>query len=1637
MYIQAAGNQAPLVQPGTHFDGVGAQIKVRARRVEDSDSFELLFRAQNVLQNLHLNKAGSLMQLHWAAVGEDGWEAYSASPKNAPPKNAHPAGDGIALRTNLDENGAARMTFPFGKAPKKIAFVLFVQGYQGEHHNDRRRERKQHWLKAKDQADFTIDMSRAEEMAINAPKVYLDAKHFTEVMARRRILIRETWTGGNIPDSLSLLETLAEGALSGSIAQPGTDFDKLKPGEAEVTVKAQVADCAVEGGFIYLVFHVSGVHHSLHLSGGALAQLHWAVVGDDGWEAMSNCPVEASPYSDGIALRTSLDKDGRAKITFPCKNAPREIAFVVHVQCLASGKEHWLKAPGGDDFSVDLAHSIEVAEIVAPVYPGPERIAELLAKRPFVPQKKESQPDSILQPDTLFDGLGEARMEAEIVIVGGNFIELMFQATGVRRSFNLRGQILMQLHWAAVVEGKWKAPSNPPPDANPSGDGIAFRTNLSDDGAGKIVFPFDLAPQKIGFTLYVESADQTHWLNAWGGVHFTVDIRDAVKVAKIIPEKVNVFSGYYGQVRIARRPKKWPELQDALKKAKAQRKKEIADTNNSDIKVPPISMGERDIEGSGKMMWHVVRDNQRNETALFLEVSRAFPESANVMLRWKGDEGVKLSVAPSNAEYVDETVLQTLVVGQSRTIMRFSHESMPAGITFVLLVQTPAQEQQLKAAAQREQDGKEPEEAGEFAIGLKCDPMKILSAVGKRFVELETKSKWWSQFQRMNLMSEFLEKDDLSAMDAAWITTGLKLAQQKALDLYRDYAYQPKAYMLAQDRIGCLLATTVYSTDQPSIRTLLRLSVGACARGSKNSGDGIRHGILNLMRKHGIKEGHRAGIECHFLEQWHQKLHTNSAPDDIIICEGYLAFLKSGVPEDLFRYVQDHGNITRADLAKMASQGFGYETKSVCRGLNVNPVHLPQVYDDMEQYLGLLKHAHGGASLHDLCKACKGQYPDQDSECMAFDILDNRDNLGIMGRITQLRRKLQPHLWKRDLILLDVALEDHMRSLIERSRPSDLGNDELIRCLTAVLEDLVLSRNEESFIYGLSLIKRLTQEDHGGARPWGMEWCKLMLAATERISASCQISIDQIVTNLQTCADTIYAGSQQPGSFFIPADSAPFESFGEETARCLTERVLAQVLRVLVPKLRRGAGMGPWEIVSRGPGLAVGTVQAMESLLKEQPSGGQVVAVLETLTGWEDIPLGVVAIILPADMSVDVLSHVAIRARNQQVLLASCDDDSALTLLRAASGSVLKLSISATGEVNWTMASQTDLPAKKATNAKPIQIDLAQAPPDPPSKAIGMNQFVVNQRCIGGKSLNLAKLLMFQKADRESFRGESIIHVPPSVTVPFVVFEQVLVDPINKEVREKVSELLEDNEWSEARKMIVDELRIPLGVVLALSAELEEAGNPLPTDSEQWQRALKTVWASKWTDRAVSSRQSVGLFDYQLFLAVLVQPLQGGMFGFVIHTQSPLVGDSKDEALVEVCVGLGESLVSNSPGRALSASVSATAVRIHSYPSKPLGVFLPDGGSLIFRSDSNGEDLPGFAGAGLYDSVSATACPSRPVDYTKSPLLFDKNFQEELLSQLYDIGRRVEYFFDGVPQDVEGAIGPSGAITVTQSRPQV
>jgi alpha-glucan,water dikinase len=59
------------------------------------------------------------------------------------------------------------------------------------------------------------------------------------------------------------------------------------------------------------------------------------------------------------------------------------------------------------------------------------------------------------------------------------------------------------------------------------------------------------------------------------------------------------------------------------------------------------------------------------------------------------------------------------------------------------------------------------------------------------------------------------------------------------------------------------------------------------------------------------------GLDEPFLEQWHQKLHQNTTPEDVTICEAYLAYLHSGNHDDYWRVLWDNGRITKERLETM------------------------------------------------------------------------------------------------------------------------------------------------------------------------------------------------------------------------------------------------------------------------------------------------------------------------------------------------------------------------------------------------------------------------------------------------------------------------------------------------------------------------------------------------------------------------------------------------------------------------------------------------------------------------------------------------------------------------------------------------
>ena len=210
------------------------------------------------------------------------------------------------------------------------------------------------------------------------------------------------------------------------------------------------------------------------------------------------------------------------------------------------------------------------------------------------------------------------------------------------------------------------------------------------------------------------------------------------------------------------------------------------------------------------------------------------------------------------------------------------------------------------------------------------------------------------------------------------------------------------------------------------------------------------------------------------------------------------------------------------------------------------------------------------------------------------------------------------------------------------------------------------------------------------------------------------------------------------------------------------------------------------------------------------------------------------------------------------------------------------------------------------------------------------------------------------------------------------------------------------------------------------------------------------MWASKWNDRAFVSLRNVGIDHGDLRMSVLVQPVVDADYAFVIHTVNPSTGDA-GELYAEVVMGLGEVLVGNYPGRALSFAVKkaspaeAAAGTKHAADGARPRVIASRANPCCSRfhaRPSSSARTPtakisrGYAGAGLYESVPMDKEETVHADYSSDPLVWDAAFQSDLLARIAEAGVAIEAALDGVPQDIEGVV-KDGEIYVVQTRPQV
>ncbi|XP_064939087.1 alpha-glucan water dikinase 2-like isoform X6 [Musa acuminata AAA Group] len=817
------------------------------------------------------------------------------------------------------------------------------------------------------------------------------------------------------------------------------------------------------------------------------------------------------------------------------------------------------------------------------------------------------------------------------------------------------------------------------------------------------------------------------------------------------------------------------------------------------------------------------------------------------------------------------------------------------------------------------------EQAGEKqGEGNKIEICKwLLDEIAQREKDAER-----SLMHRFNIATELMERcRHERELGLIGMLVWLRFMACRQLCWNKNYNVKPREISAAQDKFTDLLQRTYQ--DQKDDRENLRLIMATVGRGGQGDvGQRIRDEILILQRNNDCKGG--------MMEEWHQKLHNNSSPDDVIICQALLDYVKSNFDISIYWRTLNSNGLTKAILASydrpiVSEPHFRADKK---QGL----IH------DLSEYLKTLKAVHSGDDLESAIATCLAHL--------------NEESLNF----------IQSHAGDKNIV---PFMEDWYR-VCNLFKPND------------------------------------------------QQWSLQTKAVLDRMQLALADKAQYYLKMIQPTAE--YLGK------LLRVETCAVASFTEELIRTGCGATLAILVNHLSPILRNIANLGSWQIIS--PVEVCGFVDCVNKLIEVQSKvfNRPTILISNRVTGEEEIPYGVVGVLTP-DMP-DVLSHVAIRARNNKICFASCFDQDIIQDLKSKKGKEISITLKTSGLIYSEFKSSSS--SNKLSSFCP-RVTLRKK--NFSGKfAISAEEFSCEM--VGAKANNI-----------EYIRGKlpSWIKLPRSVALPFGVFETSISSDINKDLAKKISlfkGLVNGGDIAKLQ-MIRDailEMKAPFQLMNELKHKMKKSFLYWPGDEseERWNQAwqaIKKVWASKWNERAYLSCRKAKLDHDDLCMAVLIQEVISADYAFVLHTRNPLSGNPH-EIYAEIVKGLGETLVGAYPGRSMSFVTNKSALNsasIIGYPSKQIGLFVKK--SLIFRSDSNGEDLHGYAGAGLYDSVTMDEAEKVLLDYSSDRLISDKSFQQSIFKKVAEAGKIIEGVY-GSAQDIEGVV-KDGEIYIVQTRPQI
>jgi phosphoglucan,water dikinase len=616
-------------------------------------------------------------------------------------------------------------------------------------------------------------------------------------------------------------------------------------------------------------------------------------------------------------------------------------------------------------------------------------------------------------------------------------------------------------------------------------------------------------------------------------------------------------------------------------------------------------------------------------------------------------------------------------------------------------------------------------------------------------------------------------------------------------------------------------------------------------------------------------------------------------------------------------------------------------------------------------------------------------------------------NVKLLGLLTDLRGRLLEEARRKDqrlqlLRLSEIALEDHAFVL----------QSEMVNQLDSLsLDNFPWRRALDALVLGVSNVGL------SGISPRECEAVQNELQSLSRgFTAGDRDHLLRLKASLERArrlADeytgrvlALFPGRVERLGRLLGVDEHAIRTFTEGDIRGNVVFQLSRLSSTLLKNVRFMGRLPLWDVLV--PGRARGRLVVLKEMAQaEGQEPGALIAVLERAEGDEEIPARLSGLVLGHELP--HLSHLGVRARQKGVVFAACGDRAAFAALKSRSGETVMLEASPEdvtiepstgGEAEPRMHGPVSVPGVVLSVESPV-IPLQEVAPETG----------------GAKAFNAHRLLELAGKDGAPFRALK------GAVLPFAVMEEAIAVAGKGARYGKLTRAVpgmspeERGRALEELRHILEGLELPAGIIeratgllpgtdrfmVRSSASTEDLENFAAAglhDSvgnvprEGLPAAIRQVWASLWTGRAVLARKDARIPSDRVHMAVFIQPMLVPDLSFIINTVNPISGKAS-EMYVELVPGPGETLASarveGSPYRMLCLRRSGE-VRMLSFADMSRALFAAEGGP----------------GRGV-------------VDYSGVPLTTDGAYRSALGRRLLRGALLMERAF-GRPQDIEGAV---------------